>query len=79
MKLKYFFFYILLLRKSNLGKTQMQVVSFFFPFTLFFKLTIKKERSLERLSASSSQMDLNRKKLMINDKLEFTVAEAHEW
>ena len=54
----------------------MQVVSFFFPFTLFFKLTIKKERSLEPLSASSSQMDLNRKKLMINDKLEFTVAEA---
>ena len=57
----------------------MQVLSFFFPFTLFFKLMIKKERSLERLSASSSQMDLNRKKLMINDKLEFTVAEAREW
>ena len=57
----------------------MQMASFFFPFTLFFFLTYhKKERSLERLSALSSQMDLNRKKLM-NNKLELTVAEAREW
>ena len=57
----------------------MQMASFFFPFTLFFFFTYhKKERSLERLSALSSQMDLNRKKLM-NNKLELTVAEAREW
>ena len=52
----------------------MQVVSFF-SFYPFLKPIIKKERSLERLSAFSFQMDLNRKKLM-NNKLEFTVAEA---